>query len=352
MRHGYAAPHVEEARAARRPRRPDRRRGTEAEEVLSPTLFCSAAAAQRYGAEWTTVVPDLRFVTLPDEGRLDDATVASLDLAVFSTDLWTSGRGRQFFGTALHAPHLRWLHMFSAGLDDPVFDQLAQRGVRVTGSAGSSAVAIAHTVMLQALALCRNTRAHVADQADRRWEPTDHLDLEGRTMCVVGMGNIGSEVARLAAAFGVHVVGVRRTPNGDEPCPTHAVEHLHRLLPDVDDLVLAAALNDDSRGLIGANELALLRPGAHVINVGRGDLLDEPALVDALRSGHVHGAALDVFATEPLPDDSPLWSMPNVLVTPHSAGRTPLSQDRAAAAFTDNLRRWAAGEPMRNEYGR
>ncbi|MFZ9629247.1 MAG: D-2-hydroxyacid dehydrogenase [Ilumatobacteraceae bacterium] len=342
---------MEEARAARRPRRSDRRGGEEGSEVLSLTLFCSATAAQRYGVDWLQVVPDLQVVTLPDEGRLDDDTLASIDLAVFSTDLWTSGRGRRFFGTALAAPRLRWLHMFSAGLDDPVFDQLARRGVRVTGSAGSSAVAIAHTVMLHALALCRNTGAHAADQAARRWAPVDHLDLEGRTMCVIGMGNIGSEVARLATAFGVRVIGVRRTPTGHEPCPTYSVDHLHRLLPEVDDLVLAAALNDDSRQLIGAAELALLRPGAHVINVGRGDLLDEPALVDTLRSGHLHGAALDVFATEPLPDDSPLWDMDNVLVTPHSAGRTPLSQDRAAAAFTDNLGRWVRGEPLRNEYG-
>jgi phosphoglycerate dehydrogenase-like enzyme len=120
------------------------------------------------------------------------------------------------------------------------------------------------------------------------------------------------------------------------------------LLPQVDDLVLAAPLNDETRGLIGAPELALLPIGAHVINVGRGELVDEAALVEALQSGHLGGAALDVFAVEPLPADSPLWDLPNVIVTPHSAGTTELSAQRAADIFADNLRRFSSGRPLRN----
>ena len=168
-------------------------------------------------------------------------------------------------------------------------------------------------------------------------------------MAIVGLGAIGGEVARIAPAFGMRVIGLRRNPRGDEPCETWPVSRLHELLPTVDDLVLTAPLNDDTRGLIGATELALLRPGAHVINVGRGQVLDEAALIAALQSGQVGGAALDVFEVEPLPTESPLWEMDNVIVTPHSSGNTDLAVERVIEIFADNLRRFVADEPLRNE---
>ena len=171
-------------------------------------------------------------------------------------------------------------------------------------------------------------------------------------MAVVGMGAIGAEVARLAAHFGVHVIGVRRTPRGDEPCETWPTSRLHELLLQVDDLVLTAPLTDETRGLIGAYEFALLPQGAHVINVGRGPVIDEAALIAALQSGHLGGAALDVFEVEPLPTTNPLWEMPNVIVTPHSSGNTDLAIERTLEVFTDNLGRYARGEPLQNEVTR
>lgn len=339
----------EEAHTAHRARGPRGVRRHEGQEVLSLTLFCSATAWERYGDDWSSAAPGLRPLLLPHEARLTPDELATIDIAVFSQDLWVQGRGRPFFGALLTAPNVRWLHMFSAGLDDPVFDGLLQRGVRLSGSAGSSATPIAHTVMLHALALCRTTRAYADAQASAVWQGLDALDLEGRTMCIVGMGSIGREVARIAPHFGIRVIGVRRTPTGDEPCVTHPVSRLRDLLPGVDDLVLTAALTPDSRGMIAARELALLPRGAHVINVGRGELVDEPALVEALQTGHVGGAALDVFAEEPLPAASPLWRAANVIVTPHTAGRTPLSAHRAAEIFTENLGRFARGEQLRNE---
>ncbi|MFM7253086.1 MAG: D-2-hydroxyacid dehydrogenase [Ilumatobacteraceae bacterium] len=269
---------------------------------------------------------------------------------MFSTDLWTSGQGRRFFRVVLSAANLRWLHVFAAGLDDPVFAELARRGVRITGSAGSSAVAIAHTTVMQLLALCRNARPLAVAQSEHRWAPVDHLDLEGRTVLVVGLGSIGREVARLLVHFGVRVVGIRRSPDGSEPCPTFPVERLHDLLREADDVVIAASLDDSNRGLIGSAELSLLPPHGHVVNVGRGELIDEQALIDALDAGRLHGAALDVFATEPLDPENALWDMPNVIVTPHVAGRTPLSTQRAAAVFADNLGRWTRSEPLHNEF--
>jgi len=147
----------------------------------------------------------------------------------------------------------------------------------------------------------------------------------------------------------MRVIGVRRTPSGDEPCETWPIERLHELLSMVDVLVLTAPLTVDTLGMIGAEELALMPKGAHVVNVGRGQVVDEPALAAALASGRLGGAALDVFAVEPLPAESPLWDLPNVIITPHSAGSTPLATERAAEIFADNLGRYVRGEPLRNE---
>ncbi len=271
-----------------------------------------------------------------------------IDLAVFSADLWREDRGAPFMKVLLQAPNAMWLHMFSAGLDNPVFAALGQRGVTVTHSAGSSAIPIAHTVIMHIIALCREARAFGVAQSEHRWANSDTIDVEGRRMGIIGLGAIGSEVARLAAHFGIDVIGMRRTPAGDEPCTTWPISRLHELLPHVDDLVLTAPLTDETRGIIGAAELALLPRGAHVVNVGRGELLDEDALIAALQSGHLGGAALDVFVVEPLPVGSPLWDLPNVIVTPHSAGTTDLSAQRAAEIFADNLRRFGSGRPLRN----
>lgn len=268
---------------------------------------------------------------------------------MFSDDVWQDGHSRSFLGAALRLPDLRWMHVFAAGLDDPVFDQFVSRGVRLTGAPGSTAVPIAHTVIGAIIAMCRNSSRYALAQARHEWTPIDALDLEGRRMCIVGLGAIGTAVASIAPHLGMHVVGVRRTPTGNEPCPTSRPDRLHELLPSIDDLVLTASLTDASRGMIGRAELALLPRGAHLVNVGRGALVDEPALIAALQSGQLGGAALDVVAAEPLAADSPLWDLPNVLITPHAAGRTPLGSDRAAAMFTDNLRRWVHGLPLHHE---
>jgi len=262
--------------------------------------------------------------------------------------MWTSGRSPAFFKVVLQAPNLQWLHLFSAGTDAPLFQQILRRGVRVTNASGAAAKPIAHSVIMQMLALCRNTRPWSIDQANKVWEPRENLDIEGRRMAIVGLGAIGAEVARLSAHFGVTVTGVRRHPRGDEPCPTWPTSRLHELLPSVDDLVLTAPLTDETRGLIGVREFALLPRGAHVINVGRGQVIDEPALIAALQSGHLGGAALDVFATEPLPTDNPLWDMSNVIITPHSSGHTDLAVARTSVIFTDNLGRFVRGEPLLN----
>lgn len=311
------------------------------------TLFCSARLWDERGAEWRSIVPDLTAVTLDDD-EVPTERFADIDIAFFSGDVWPA-RGANFMKVALQAPNLRWLHVFNAGVDHPVFGAFRERGVRLTTSSGASATPIAHTVVMQLLVMSRRADQWFADQRDHRWNQRDVADVEGRVVGIVGLGAIGSEVARVATAFGMRPIGLRRTPTGDEPCETWSTDRLHELLPLVDDLVLTAPLSPETAGMIGARELALLRRGATLTNVGRGELIDEDALLAALRSGQLGAAALDVFVTEPLPADHPLWDEPNVIVTPHSAGTTVLSRRRAVDMFGENLRRYVAGEPLRNE---
>ena len=162
------------------------------------------------------------------------------------------------------------------------------------------------------------------------------------------MGPIGQEIARLGQAFGMHAIGMRRTVTGDEPCETWTFDRLHELAGAVDVLALAVPLTDDTRGLVDASVFAAMRPGSLFVNIARGEVVDEPALIEALRAGYLAGAGLDVFTNEPLEAESPLWDMPNVIVTPHSSGTTQRSNERATDIFVDNLARRAAGQPLRN----
>jgi phosphoglycerate dehydrogenase-like enzyme len=276
--------------------------------------------------------------------------IERIEVVHFSADLYPA-RTASFLRVATEAPNVRWFHSFSAGVDHPVFQGFVDRGAKLTTSAGSSAIPIAHSVVMHLLSMCRHAREYEADQREHRWQPRDNVDVEGRIVGVLGMGSIGSEVARLAQAFGMRVIGTRRSPTGAEPCEVWHPSRLHELLAVVDDVVLAAPLTDETRGMLGAAQLATLRRGAHLVNVGRGELIDEVALTEALAGGHLGAACLDVFVTEPLPADSPLWDMPNVTITPHAAGETVLSRRRADALFTDNLGRYARGEALRNEVG-
>jgi phosphoglycerate dehydrogenase-like enzyme len=270
------------------------------------------------------------------------------EIAYFSGDLFPA-RAREFVLALAKAEGLRWLHVFSAGVDHPWFQQLLARGVRITTSSGASAVPIAQTVTLYLLALSRDLRKWTDAQQRRAWEPHDIVDLQQQVLGVLGMGPIGREVARLGTALRMRVVGMTRSPKGDEPCETWPLSRLRELLPLVDWLVLALPLTSETSGILSAEAIARMKPGACVLNVGRGDLVDEPALLKALESGALGGAGLDVFAEEPLAPESPLWDLPNVIITPHSSGTTPANYPRATAIFVENLRRWRKAEALLNE---
>lgn len=309
-------------------------------------ILVSDRIEARFGEALRRAAPGRPLAVL--RGPRLESDPGAVEVAFFSGDLFPE-RARDLARVLHQAPGLRWFHSFAAGVDHPWFQGFLARGVRVTTSSGASAVPIAQTVMLYVLALSRDLPGWLAAQAARRWSPREIEDLSGRLLAVAGLGPIGLEVARLAAAFGMRVVGFRREPRGDEPCETRRLADLDAFLPEVDWLVLALPLADETRHLLGARRLALLPPRARVVNVGRGALVDEAALAAALAEGRLGGAALDVFEVEPLPPESPLWSLPNVIVTPHSAGTNPGNHLRAAEIFLDNLARYERGEPLRNE---
>lgn len=313
---------------------------------MAGAILVSDWIEERFGEALRRAAPGRALLVL--RGERVDGDPAQVEVAFFSGDLYP--KRTIDLARALHqAPGLRWLHTFAAGVDHPWFQRFLAQGVRLSTSSGASALPIAHTVMLYVLALSRDLPGWLRDQTARRWNPREVEELSGQRMGVVGLGPIGLEVARLAAAFGMRVVGFRRTPRGDEPCEVRRLADLDAELPGLDWLVLALPLTEETRHLVDAARLARLPATARLVNVGRGALVDESALADALAAGRLAGAALDVFETEPLPAESPLWTLPGVIVTPHSSGTTPGNYLRAAELFVENLARYERGEPLRNE---
>jgi phosphoglycerate dehydrogenase-like enzyme len=314
--------------------------------AMRGSLLLSSWVVDRYASELDAVAPGAPRCVLRDDVLEGDA--AAVEIAFFSGDLFPD-HVRPFLLALRDAPALRWMHSFSAGVDNPFFVKLRERGVRLTTSSGANAVPIAQTVIWYLLALSRGAERWRDAQTRRAWERHEVADLQGLTLGVVGLGPIGLEVARIGSALRMRVVGVRRTPRGDEPCETWPLARLDELLGVADALVLALPLSDATQHLLDARRIAAMKRGAWLVNVGRGGLVEEAALVAALASGHLGGAGLDVFETEPLPVESPLWSMPNVIVTPHNSGDAPGNLVRATEIFLDNLARDRRGAPLRNE---
>lgn len=311
------------------------------------TLLCSDATFRRFGPKWLASHPTLRIIALVNHVDPTATDLAAVDIAYFSDDLWPVGSAH-FMRVCVSAPNVKWLQNAFVGTDHPVFTALRNRGVVLTNSAGSSGRPIAHSVIMHLLSMCRKVRSFADDQRQHRWRQTDVDDVEGRTVVIIGMGAIGGEVARLAGELGMRAIGVRRAARGDETCETWPVGRLHEALSLADDVVLAVPLTDDTRLLIGAAQIAAMQAGVHLVNVGRGELVDEPAMIDALRSGHIGAACLDVFTVEPLPTDSALWDLPNVTITPHSSGSTAKARERGEQMFDENLARYLDGQPLVN----
>jgi phosphoglycerate dehydrogenase-like enzyme len=247
------------------------------------------------------------------------------------------------------ASKLRWVQSWAAGTNEILFPEMVASPVTVTSCASNGAIPLAeHAVMLM-LMLARNAPKWLKNQAEHTWERWYHPELTGLTCGIIGLGFSGADLARKLKAFDMRVIGTRRTPrptpNVDEVFP---VERLHDLLGQSDFVVMTAPRTPETVGMLGEAEFRAMKPSAFYICFSRGGIADDAALLRALNEGWIAGAGLDAHSREPLPPDSPFWSAPNTIVTPHNGATTPLTRQRGVDIFVENLGHFLAGEPFRN----
>lgn len=252
------------------------------------------------------------------------------------------------------APKLRWWQQWHAGVDWLMdYPEAVALDFTLTNVSGLHAIPITEHIIAMLLAFARDLPNVVRAQSRREWIPherDDVFELAGKTMALIGVGGIGAYTAQIASALGMRVIAVRRRPQEETAgaVRTLGIERLLDVLPEADFVVNTLPLTNETRGLLGESAFRAMKPSAYVVNIGRGATMDEDALVRALQEGRIAGAGLDVFDTEPLPPDSPLWTMDNVIVSPHYAGQTDRYDERAIAIFLDNLDRYLRGEPLQN----
>jgi phosphoglycerate dehydrogenase-like enzyme len=280
----------------------------------------------------------------------NDPDISGAEIAVSG---WHRNQSVRFTDILAQMPQLRWIHSTGAGIDDFASLQLVDRGVWVTNVAGAYAPAMAEYALAAMIMLGRGFPAWLTAQREHRWvervAPAGH-PLHGRQVGIVGYGAVGRHLATACRAIGMSILATRRTPmfTAGEPIDRLlASEDLPLLLSESDFVVLAASLNSTTRNLIGAAELAAMKPTAFLINVSRGSLVDQAALATALGAGRLAGAALDVMTPEPLPPKNPLWELPNVIVTPHVSGDTAEGWRLGMEFFAANVRRYVDGHPER-----
>jgi glyoxylate/hydroxypyruvate reductase len=299
----------------------------------------------RYAADHTGVPRSLPAADLDRWSRLRAQADISLDFD------WQDPAGMP-----RNCPRLRWVQGTSAGIGGFLERTgLARTDLVFTTAAGVHATPLAEFALLGLLYFRKGIPQLAEWKAEQRWQPYTADQLSGSHVLLVGLGRIGREVARLLSCAGVEICGAGRPGHSyDVPGVSSNVgsDQLGTALPDVDALILTCPLTAQTRGLIGARELGLMRPGAVVVNISRGAVVDEDALTAALRAGRLGGAFLDVFAAEPLPANSPLWELPNVVISPHSASTVAGENGLITGLFCDNLQRWLSGRPLRNVYDR
>ena len=282
-------------------------------------------------------------------------TLEELERRAHEADvLVVSGLWRNTFMAAM--PKLRFVQSFSAGVDQYDKALFAERGVRLANAQGVNERAVAEHAIALILALTRQLHLARDNEKGRQWRgmigdrALREQELGGKTLAIVGLGRIGMRLATLARAFDMRVIGVRRTARPEPTIADEVVADLAHALARADVVALTCPLTPETEGLIGAAALAALKPGALLINVARGKVVDESALIAALASGRVRAAALDCFIEEPLPAHSPFWALPNVLITPHAAGETGLYEENVVDILVDNIERLLRGETaLRNQ---
>ena len=313
-------------------------------------VLVSAAIAEAFADRIRDLDAAIEVASLHPDGSITPSA-EGIEVAFKSEDV---GSERETLLSLAEAGGLRWLHTSSAGTDKPFYQRLRALDVMFTHSPGMHAIPMAEWVLAQMLHFARRVDDFRAQQAAREWQLRPSEELHGQTLGIVGYGGIGRAVAKLAHAFGMRTIATRRSrvetgiegdPNLDRWLPPSALDEL---VDAADYLVLCAPLTEETRGLLDARRLARLRPHAVLINVGRGALIDEAALVEVLHAGRIRGAALDVFEEEPLSPDSPLWSLPNCVVSPHTSGKSLATPHRTTERFLAQLQRYLDGSPLEN----
>jgi len=302
-----------------------------------------AHVAYSFGERFAARGTGLDFVTFAS-GEALAAGIGAIDVLVVS-GLWRNELVRE-------AKRLRFIQSISAGVDQYDRAVLAAHGIRLASAQGANARAVSDHAMALILALFRRIPEARDNQAKRFWRgmigdlARREDELAGKTLLVIGLGRIGGRLARLAKAFEMTVLGIRANPaSGAEGAhEVHGLAALPALLPRADIVALTCPLTPETTGLIGVEALGRMKPGAILVNVARGRVVDTPALVAALEAGRLAGAALDVTEPEPLPAESPLWAMPNVLITPHTGGETRAYEDSVIDLLVENLERLRRGE--------
>jgi len=320
----------------------------------TPRVLLSARCRDALAA---TIGPGVELLALEeiadDDTQTVDAAFISRDITGLSLKALVLPELQACYRVLRRSPALRWVQTHSAGVDRPIYAELMARGVMVSTSSGANAEVVAQTALAGVLALSRRLPQLMAAQRERRWAPliagTLPRDLAGQTAVLLGWGPIARTLQPLLALLKLQVVVVRSSHGSAGPgIETVAFDALDSVLPRADWLLLACPLTPQTRGRIDAAALARLPAGAQLINVARGEIVVEADLIAALQRGHLAGALLDVFELEPLAAASPLWALPNVIVTPHSAGQADGNVARTAAIFVDNLQRWRRGERLVN----
>ena len=305
--------------------------------------LCFAHAAYRLGDRFALRETGLRFTEVRDRAQLE-RELPDTDVLIVS-GLWHND-------LLVHAPRLKFIQSISSGTDQFGRQDLTRHGVRLASAAGVNAQAVAEHALALMLALSRRLPEARDNQHKGMWRgmigdlKQREDELNGKTVLIVGMGRIGSKIAALTKAFGMHVIGIRHDPkagsNGADQI--FAMEDLTKLVPQADYVVLSCALTPQTEGLMGAQALSAMKASAYLVNVARGRVVDEPALVEALTARRFAGAALDVVVEEPMPAAAPLWQLPHVLISPHSAGETRAYEDNVIDLLIENLERLERGE--------
>ena len=277
-----------------------------------------------------------------------DPDNAEVEVGWATADMFFGPAVRQYFAAVLKSNTLKWVQSSAAGYDSPVFGMIVSKGAQLTTN-HSQAIGMSEYVLATVLDHFQRGPERRAEQAAARWTPLNYREIAGSHWLIIGFGAIGQETARRAKAFGATITGVRRQ-TGDQPLADAMAtpDALPALLPTADVVVLSLPLSAHTKDMVDAKFLGAMKPGSILVNVGRGGLVDEPALLAALDAGKPEHAILDVFVTEPLPADSPFWSHPRVTVTPHASPMGSGLQARSDALFVENLTRYLAGQPLIN----